>query len=202
MLRHRLLAGMGTRLVNPRIKRRRRSLQRLQAHRAGNICDAREAFRAQQSQPTHRMHGLCSIQERETLFRFQDDRAQPGLAERFETRQPRAAVEHFAFTDQRQSKVRQRRQIPARADRTFLGYYRIDAPVQQFAQQLDDFQTDPTQSEREDIGSKQYHRPHFRNGERLADAASVAANKIQLQLAKFPGGIWTSASLPNPVLTP
>ena len=39
--------------------------------------------------------------------------------------------------------MRQRRQIPARADRTLFRYNRMDTAVEQLAQQLDDFQTDP-----------------------------------------------------------
>ncbi len=62
---------MRSRIVNPWIKRRRRSLQRFQAHRSGDIRDARKAFCPQQRKSTDCMHGLRSIQERQALFRLQ-----------------------------------------------------------------------------------------------------------------------------------
>ena len=66
------------------------------------------------------------------------------------------------FADQDRGEMRQRRQISARADRTLFRYHGVDTSVEQFAQELDHFQPDPAQAEREHIGSQQYHRPHFR----------------------------------------
>ena len=43
-------------------------------------------------------------------------------------------------------------------------------------------QSDSAETEREHIRPEQHHRAHLRFGERLADSAGVAANKIQLEL--------------------
>ena len=84
--------------------------------------------------------------------------------------------------------MRQRREIAARADRSFLGNDRVDAAIQHRDKQLDDLQPDPAKAEREDVGSEQHHRAHFRLGKRAADAAGVAADEIQLELAQFVPG--------------
>ena len=68
MARHRLLAGMRTRVVNARIKRDRRSFQRFEGHRAGDIGDAGESFRAEEGEPADGVHRLGAIQEREAFF--------------------------------------------------------------------------------------------------------------------------------------
>ena len=117
MLRDRLLAGMGPRLVDARVKRGRRSLERFQAHRPGDVRDPRQTFGAEQGQATHRMHGLRSIQKRQPFLGLEDDRPQPRVLERIAARQQRPFIKRFAFADQRQRQMRQRRQIPARADR-------------------------------------------------------------------------------------
>ena len=164
--------------MNARIEGGRRSLQCLETHRAGDVRDAGEAFRAQQSEPADRVHRLRSIQERETLLGFQYRRRQSGFVQRVQTRQPFVAVERFAFADQHQRKMRQRRQISARTDRTLFRDDWMHAAIQQFAQKLDHFKTDAAQPQRQHIGAQQDHRAHFRDRERPADAAGVAAHEI------------------------
>ena len=81
--------------------------------------------------------------------------------------------------------MRQRREIAARADRALFRNDRMHTAVEHFAKQLDDFQTDPAESEREHVGAKQHHGAHLRLGKRLANAAGMAADEIELELSQF-----------------
>ena len=102
MFRHGQLAGMRPRLVNARIKSRRRSLQRLERHRAGDIRHAREPFRPEQRQAAHGMHRLGAVQEGKPLLGFEHDRPQPRLLQRIPARLTFALIKGIAFTDQTQ----------------------------------------------------------------------------------------------------
>ena len=67
----------------------------------------------------------------------------------------------FPFADQTQCKVRKWSEVAARAYRTFLRNNGTDAPVEHFTQQVDDFHTDSTQTERQHIGAQHHHRADF-----------------------------------------
>ena len=56
--------------------------------------------------------------------------------------------------------------------------------VQHLAKELDHFESHAAKTQREHIVAQDNHRAHFRNRERLADAAGMAADKIELQLAE------------------
>ena len=53
---------------------------------------------------------------------------------------------------------------------------------------FDGFGSDAAESFGERVGAEQHHRARFGFAERLADAASVRANEIDLQLANLLGG--------------
>ncbi len=76
--------------------------------------------------------------------------------------------------------MRERREIAARTDRTFLRNDGMDAPVQQFANHIDDFTADPAETERQNVSPQKHHGPHFRLGQRRTDAASMTAHEIEL----------------------
>src|SRR6266487_3585253 len=57
--------------------------------------------------------------------------------------------------------------------------------VEHLTEHLDDLKTDAAQTKNQNIGAEQHHRPHFRFRKRVADAASVTANKIELKFAQF-----------------
>src|SRR5206468_11275805 len=103
-----------------------------------------------------------------------------------------------AFADQAQGEVRERGEIAAGADRAFLWHDWADATVKHFTKHLDDLETDSTQTEGEHIRSQQHHRAHFRFRKRIADAAGVAANKVELELAQAFGPVRKIGRLAKP----
>ena len=54
----------------------------------------------------------------------------------------------------------------------------MHARVEHFAQQLDHFRSNAAEAECQNVRAQHHHCAHFRLGERLADAAGVAANEI------------------------
>ena len=82
------------------------------------------------ARPARRLHASPAFHSRSARPSFASKMAgrSRALPQSFETRHPLAFVERFAFADERQGKVRQRRQIPARADRTFFRYHRMQTP--------------------------------------------------------------------------
>src|SRR2546430_12549183 len=80
--------------------------------------------------------------------------------------------------------MRERSEIATGANRSFFGHDRINAAVQHFAKELDHLDSDAAETKREHVGAQENHRAHFRSRERLADAAAMAADKIELQLAE------------------
>src|SRR5437879_1066794 len=83
--------------------------------------------------------------------------------------------------------MRERREIAAGTDRTFLRNHRRNAAIVQLAEQLDDFQTNAAQTQRKHIGPQQDQGADFRFGERVADTAGMTAHQVQLQLTQFIG---------------
>src|SRR5437899_4651676 len=79
----------------------------------------------------------------------------------------------------------QRRQIAACAHLAFLRDHWTDAPVQHFAKQLDDFATDSTEAERQNIRPQHHHCAHLGLGQRISNSTGVAADKVQLKLTQF-----------------
>ena len=93
--------------------------------------------------------------------------------------------------------MRERREIATGADRTLLRDQRDDAAIQHRHEQLDHFQPNPAEPERENVRPEQHHRAHFRLTERPADAAGMAADEIHLQLLAFLGRNMDVGELPE-----
>src|SRR5207249_3105451 len=105
--------------------------------------------------------------------------------QRLGARSPLPFKECLAFANETQSQMCKRCQIAACAYRAFFRNYWTDAPVEHFAKQLDDFETDSTEAEDQDIRPQHRHRSHLGLGQRISNSASVAADEVQLQLAQF-----------------
>ena len=76
--------------------------------------------------------------------------------------------------------MRQGSKIAAGTDRSFLGNNRINLVIQHLAKELDHLESHATKTKRENVRAQENHRAHFRNRERFANAAGMAADKIEL----------------------
>ena len=72
---------MRTSAVDPFVESGRRPAQRFERHRAGDIGDAREAFRAEQSEAADRVHRLGAVEQREAFLGLEFSRLQSGPLE-------------------------------------------------------------------------------------------------------------------------
>ncbi len=68
MFGHGFLARVRAGIMEPRIESGRRAFQRFQTHRAGDVGDARKAFRAQKRQSAHGVHCLRAVEQCQTFF--------------------------------------------------------------------------------------------------------------------------------------
>ena len=143
----------------------------------------------QQRQLAHSQHGLRAVDQRHRLFRFQHQRLDLGLLENAGTGDARAlCVEAFAFADQRQRQVRERRKVPAGAHAALRRDHRSDAAVEHLAESVDQHRAHARVPLGEGVGPQQHHGARLWDRERLADADRMGAHQIQLQLADLVAG--------------
>jgi hypothetical protein len=57
-------------------------------------------------------HQVRAVDQRQPLLGAEDDRLQPGRAQRLAARQPLAAVGRLPLSHQHQAEVRERREVP------------------------------------------------------------------------------------------
>jgi hypothetical protein len=81
--------------------------------------------------------------------------------------------------------VCERREIARSPYRALLGYDRQDVLVQQLEQHLDDDGSHAGMAGCEAVGLQQQHAPHDLRGQRRTAAAGMAANQVQLELARL-----------------
>src|SRR6185369_13243690 len=99
-----------------------------------------------------------------------------------------AVVHGFAFADQAQRHVCERREISGRAHRAAARNHRKHVVVQHREQCVDQFSAHTGNTRRETIGLEQQHATDDRCRERLADSDGVTAHEIELQLTHLVRG--------------
>ena len=140
----RALAAERPRVVDARFERVNRPAQRIDRQRRRDVRGARQRSAPSERQREHRRRRLCAVDEREPFLRAERDRRQPGraasavgdrlsaeLRDSFSVFSASGCDVGFAFADQHQRQVRERREIAARADRSARRHARMDARVQQ-----------------------------------------------------------------------
>ena len=70
MFGHGFLTGMRSGVLQTRIESDGSSFERLEAHRAGNIGDARKPLGAEKREPTHCVHRLRTVEQSKALLRL------------------------------------------------------------------------------------------------------------------------------------
>src|SRR5712692_9911428 len=119
MIANGFLTRMWAGLLQARIESGRRSLERFQAHGAGNISDMGETFRAQDRQSPHGMHRVCPVEQSESFLCLYTHRLQPSEAQCFESLHSMTLKKRFAFANQALREMGERSEIATGADRTF-----------------------------------------------------------------------------------
>ena len=113
------------------------SLQRVARHRADDVGGVDQRFRGEQHQRADGEHRLRAIDERNRFFGFEHQRLDLCALQRFgacDTRAPFGFVNAFAFADQCQRQVRQRRKIAACAHASLRWNHRSHAAIEHLAE--------------------------------------------------------------------
>ena len=169
----------------------RRSLQAVDAERRGDVGRARQPLGAGERQAEQRRGRLGAVDQGQTLLRrasVQPARSTaraPARAGR-PTRAlaPALAVPRFAFADQHQREVRQRRQVAARPDRSARRHDGMHTAIDQRDQQLERLDPNAGKAFRQHVRAQRHRRADDGHRQRIADAGGVAAQQIDLQLGE------------------
>ncbi len=150
--------------------------QRLHAERTHDVGGRQQQRQIAEREASHREHPLGAVHERETFLRRE--------AQRFDARIARAhaasVLEDVSLADQRERAVRERGEIPRRADRSVLWHDRSDAGVQHAGDPLDDGAR-AGMSRGERARAQQHHAAHDLLVDRIARARRMRANDRVLQ---------------------
>jgi hypothetical protein len=152
-----------------------------QRHGAGNVGESGEASGAPEGESADGGESLRAIEECEAFLTFEANGIDGGAAESLAAVEPLAAVDGFAFANDAQGEMGERGEISAGADRAFLGDDGMDTAVEHESEGLGDAGADATVSEREGVGAEGHHDAGFGFRERLAEAAGMAADKVELE---------------------
>ncbi len=171
--------------MDRRVEAGRRSLQGLERHRAGDVRGTRKTCRPHEQERCHRAHELRAVDERETLLRLEHHGLETGGAQRLRARQHPTADGRLAFPDERQRKVRQRREVSARTDRASCRHVGDDIRPEHRDEQLDRLDAGAGVSLRESVRPQEHRGAHDLVGVRLADPAGVTPKEPELQLGRL-----------------
>ena len=97
------------------------------------------------------------------------------------TRRRRVADGRFAFADQHEREVGERRQVAARADRAAARDGGMHAAIQQGDQPLERLDAGCRRTLGQHVGAQRHRGAHGTHGQRIADARRVAAQQVDLQ---------------------
>jgi len=111
VVRHLAGARVRTQARDGGMERAMATRQRLDAHRRGDVRDARQAFGIRQAERQLRRHGLGAVDQRKTLLRLQHYRVQTCRAERSRRGHHLATELDLAFAQERQRDVGERREV-------------------------------------------------------------------------------------------
>ena len=179
------LSAMAAHRMNARIERRVAAEARIDRHRARDERGGHRPLCREQSGQRQRRRHLRAVEKRQALpwapgrwdaIRRSASACAPGHDVAVDAR--------FAFADQHGGQVRERRQIPRRADRTLPRNARHDAGVRQVDQQLDHLPAHARVALAQRRGLERDDQAHDLVVEQRACARAVRAHQRALQFAQ------------------
>ena len=178
----RLLAGEGARVVDARLERMDRAAQRVDRQRRRDVGGARELLGRRERERQHSRRRLRPVDEREALLRSERDRCQPGTGERLRTgKRILIVVLDLALSDEHEREVRERREIPARADRAARGDARVHAGVHERDERVQRLEADAREAFCQRVGAQCHRGADRARRQRIADAGRMAAQQVELE---------------------
>jgi hypothetical protein len=151
---------------------------------AGDVGDLRETPGPDEAERADRGHELRAVDQRQALLRLELERLQPGARERLRPGEALALHPRLSLADEGQREVRERSEVAARADGAAARDVRQDTLVQAAEQELDRLYARARVALGERVRAEQHRRAHDFVRVGLADAARVAAQQAELELAR------------------
>ena len=153
-----------------------------------DVGEAREPRGAPERERAHGGERLRSVEQREAFLGFQADGLDAGALQRDAARHALPAIDRFAFADDAERQVGERRQIAGGAHRALRGDHGMNAAIQHERQRLGKHRAHAAIAERQRVGAQGHDDARLRLGERRAEPAGVAAHQIELQAREFVTG--------------
>jgi hypothetical protein len=172
------LAADGAGLVDPRRERVDRAQQRVDGHGGGDVGGAGQPLGAGEREGEHGGGALRAVDQREPFLRPERHRREPGPLQRLAAGH---AVDGFAFADEDQGEMRQRREVAAGAHRAAARHARMDAAIEQRQQRLERLDANARVAFGEHVGAQRHGGAHAAHRQRRVDAGGMTAQQIQLQ---------------------
>src|SRR5262245_376310 len=135
--RHLQLSAMRTCLMDPRIERYGRTLQRFERHRSRQVGHIEKLSGALPTDQSRCQRRLRSVHKSKTFLCSELQRCDADGLERFPAGDPGRFAEDFAFADQHERQMSQRSKITARTHTAAAGNDGIDMMIQQVAEAFD-----------------------------------------------------------------
>ena len=180
MLRRRHCPLMWPRRVNARIKCGRRAHQGFERHGSREVKQLHHTDRAAMARPPTPAMACVPFRSAKPSLARSVRGLMPARASAVEAGVVRS-IEDIPFTNHRESKMRERGEVAAGSHRSAGRNDRMNMVIQNGYECLQYNRPNPTQSFGEHIGTQQQHGADFIDGQRLANAARMAADQVALQ---------------------
>ena len=136
------------------------AVERLDGHRAGDVCRDLEPPRANEAERADGCHELRAVDEGQPLLRVQHHRLEPDGGQRLAAGQQPSFDPGIAFAHERQREVSERCEVAARADGASTRHDREHAAVRALDQQLHELDPGAGVALRERVRPQQHRRAH------------------------------------------
>ena len=156
--------------------------QRIDGQSAHDDRAVQQVLRAQQSFDGKRGAELCAVEERESFLGFELERSNARGMRYFLGRQCATALARLTFADQREGEMRERARSPEAPTEPRPGMTGSTSRLRRAMQRLDHQWANAGKPRRETIGLEEQDTADDRIRQGLADAATVAADQVELQL--------------------
>jgi len=179
------VAGMRARIGDARIEGDRAAAKRVERERGGDVSRIGGNFGVAQGESEKSEHGLGAVEEREAFLGVQHERVDSRCAKGFGAGHAAAFENGFAFADGDEREMRERREIAGSADGALRRDDGKNITIEHGEERIGDDRSDAGKALGQGVGAKSEHGARGGRAERFADAAGVAANEIELQVADF-----------------
>ena len=169
--------------MESRIKRSGRTKQRINRHGGGDLSGSVESLGVRHREGTDRRHQMRAVEQCQPLFRAERNGSNADRAKRVRPRQANATRRNrLPLTNQHEREVCKRGEVATRTNRAARRYHWSDIAVEQRNQRFNELDPHTGMATRQRSSQQDHHAARDIARQRLANANSMAAHNIDLQL--------------------